>query len=212
MKNFIRQNYGFSLIEVAIAVVVIGLIASFTLKGKELINSAKLRSVPEQVNVFKVAVQGFVDKYGALPGDFSKAREMINDSLTNGPGKGSISSLDDAKRFWQHLVASDLICIELVNGYPTSKMGGYYTVSSNIPGRPGSWIILCRETSDNQNFIGVLSPSDAYFIDKNNDTGNPTTGEIQAIKSVSASGECFIGSEYNLKNKNKDCVIMFRIW
>jgi prepilin-type N-terminal cleavage/methylation domain-containing protein len=212
MKNLLRKNYGFSLIEVAIAVVVIGLIASFTLKGKELINTAKLRSVVEQVNAIKLATQGFVDKYGALPGDFAKAKEMINDSLANGHGKGALSSLDDTKRFWQHLVASDLISLELISGYPISKIGGYYTVSSSIVGRPGTWIILSGGTNDNQNFNGILSPGDAYFIDKSNDTGNPTAGEIQTIKSVSASGECFVGSEYNLKNKNKDCVIMFRIW
>jgi hypothetical protein len=65
---------------------------------------------------------------------------------------------------------------------------------------------------DNQSFEGILSPADAYSIDKNNDTGNSTTGEIQAIRGASASGECFIGSQYNLKNKNKDCVIIFKIW
>ncbi|MDR3187209.1 MAG: prepilin-type N-terminal cleavage/methylation domain-containing protein [Holosporaceae bacterium] len=212
MKILTRKSGGFSLIEVAIAVVVIGLVASFALKGKELINTVKLRSVAEQVSAIKLATQTFVDKYGALPGDFSQAREMIHDSLANGTGKGSISSVDDAKRFWQHLVASELLNMELVNGHPISKIGGYYTVSSNIAGHPGTWIILCRNTRDNQSFEGILSPADAYFIDKNNDTGNPTTGEIQTIKGISASGECFIGSQYNLKNKNKDCVIIFKIW
>ncbi|MDR0968439.1 MAG: hypothetical protein LBL99_02255, partial [Holosporaceae bacterium] len=61
-------------------------------------------------------------------------------------------------------------------------------------------------------FDGILSPEDAYSIDKNNDNGNPTTGEIRALKAANASGECFIGSRYNLKNKNKDCVLLFRIW
>jgi prepilin-type N-terminal cleavage/methylation domain-containing protein len=212
MMKFSNRDRGFSLIEVAIAVVVIGLIASFALKGKELINSAKLRSVTEQVNTFRVAIQEFVDRYGALPGDFNAAREMINDSLQNGAGNGTISSVEDAKRFWQHLAASDLISIELANGYPVSKVGGFYTVSSNVPGHSGTWIILCRGTSDNRNFVGILSPEEAYFIDKNNDNGNPTTGEIRAVKSSTASGECFIDSRYNFKNKNKDCAILFRIW
>ncbi|MDR0678111.1 MAG: prepilin-type N-terminal cleavage/methylation domain-containing protein [Holosporaceae bacterium] len=212
MKRFSNRNRGFSLIEVAIAIVVIGLIAGFALKGKELINSAKLRSVVDQVNTFKIAVQGFMDKYGALPGDFNAAREMIGDSLQNGRGDGIISSPEDAGRFWQHLVASDLISLELVNGYPRSKVGGYYTVSSQIRNHPGVWIILCKNTNDNQNFKGILSPEDAYYIDRNNDTGNYSTGEIRAIKSLDASGECFIGSQYNTKNKNKDCVLLFKIW
>ncbi|MDR2067780.1 MAG: prepilin-type N-terminal cleavage/methylation domain-containing protein [Holosporaceae bacterium] len=212
MKIFTRKSGGFSLIEVAIAIVVIGLVASFALKGKELINTVKLRSVVEQVNAIKLATQTFVDKYGALPGDFSKAREIINDSLVNGAGNGHISSTEDAKRFWQHLAASELLNMELVDGYPVSKVGGYYTVSSNIANHPGTWIVLCKKTKDNQSFEGVLSPADAYFIDKNNDTGNPTTGEIQVIKGASASGDCFNGNQYNLKNKSKDCVVIFKIW
>ncbi|MDR2158266.1 MAG: prepilin-type N-terminal cleavage/methylation domain-containing protein [Holosporaceae bacterium] len=212
MMKFSNRNKGFSLIEIAIAVVVIGLIAGFALKGRELINSAKLRSVADQINTFRAAVQGFVDKYGALPGDFTAAREMIDDSLENGPGNGVISSTEDAKRFWRHLAAADLINLELINGYPVSKVGGYYTASSEIPNHSGIWIVLCKSTVDNHNFVGILSPEESYSIDKNNDTGNPTTGEIRAIKSSAATGECFIGSKYNFKNKNKDCVLLFRIW
>jgi hypothetical protein len=137
---------------------------------------------------------------------------MIDDSLQNGRGDGILASPEDAKLFWQHLSASDLVNFERVNGYPTSKIGGYYTVSSAIPGHSGTWIILCGGTNDNRNFVGALSPEDACYIDRNNDSGNPTTGEIRAIKSSTASGECFSGSRYNVKNKNKDCVLLFRIW
>jgi prepilin-type N-terminal cleavage/methylation domain-containing protein len=212
MTKFFRTNKGFSLIEVAIAVMVIGLIAGFALKGKELIRSARLRSTADQVNAFKIAVQGFTERYGALPGDFAAAREMISDSLQNGSGNGVISSVEDAKRFWQHLIASNLISAELVDGYPTSKLGGYYTVSSNIADHPGIWIVLCGGTTDNKSFSGTLSPEDGYIIDKNNDNGDPTSGEIQAIKASGATGECIIDSRYNVQNKNKDCVLLFKIW
>ncbi|MDR0677524.1 MAG: prepilin-type N-terminal cleavage/methylation domain-containing protein [Holosporaceae bacterium] len=206
------RSRGFSLIEVAIAVVVIGLIASFALKGRELIHSAKLRSIADQVNSFRIAIQGFVDKYGVLPGDYIAASGIIHESLNNGRGDGQIVSIDDAKRFWQHLVASDLINIELINGFPISKMGGYYSVSSSISGHPGTWIVLSGGTTDNHNFIGILSPEDAYYIDKNNDTGNPNTGDIRVIPSSSALGNCFLDSRYNFKNKNKDCVLLFKVW
>ncbi|MCR5225009.1 MAG: prepilin-type N-terminal cleavage/methylation domain-containing protein [Alphaproteobacteria bacterium] len=212
MKKLIKSNMGFSLIEVAIAVVIIGLIVSFSMKGKELINTARLQSVSEQVNAFKIATQAFMDKYGALPGDLTDAREMISDKVTNGRGDGVISSVDDARRFWAHLIASNLISVELINGFPTSKLGGYYTVSSNIPGYDGTWIVLCKQTRDNNSFSGILSPEEAHYIDKSNDTGEPFTGDIRAIKGSNSSGECFVNSKYNLKHKGKNCVLLFRVW
>jgi hypothetical protein len=137
---------------------------------------------------------------------------MINDSLQNGSGNGVIVSEEDAKRFWRHLIAADALNLELVNGYPLSKVGGHYTISSNIPGKPGTWIVLCGGATNHENFTGILSPEEAYLIDKDADDGNPLTGEIQAIKSSTAKEECFIDSRYNFKNKNKDCALLFKIW
>jgi prepilin-type N-terminal cleavage/methylation domain-containing protein len=211
MKYFLelkKKKSGFSLIEVAIAVIIIGLIASFTLKGRELIRTARLRSVIEQVNSIRVATQAFVEKYGAMPGDLSNAKEMIGDAVANGGGDGVISSIEDSARFWSHLISSDIIHLEMVNGHPLSKNGGFFTISTNVPHHSGAWLILCGGTSDNKNFIGAVSQEDAYFIDKNSDTGDPSTGEIRTLR---ASGLTSIGQKYDLKNKNKDCVIMFKI-
>lgn len=213
MSKFLKSKHrGFSLIEVAIAVVVIGLVASFALKGRELIHSAKLRSVADQIYAIKIATQTFADKYGSLPGDLTNTVDVLDGSLQNGRGDGVIASMEDVKRFWSHLMASDLLNIQIINGVPQSKIGGCYLVSSNIPNHPGTWIVLCAASSDNGNYKGCLSPEDAYFIDKNYDTGNPNTGEIQAIKSSNAAGECLVNSRYNYKNKNKDCVLLFKIW
>ncbi|MDR1361949.1 MAG: prepilin-type N-terminal cleavage/methylation domain-containing protein [Holosporaceae bacterium] len=203
-----RQNKGFSLIEVAIAVVIIGLIASFTLKGRELIRTAKLRSVIEQVNSIRVASQAFVEKYGGMPGDFPSAKEMINDDLENGRGDGVISSIGDSDRFWSHLAAADIIHLEVVKGRPLSKNGGFFSVSTSVPGHSGIWLVLSGGTSDNKSFSAALSQEDAHFIDKNSDTGNPSTGEVRTL---AASGLASIGQKYDLKNKNKDCVIIFRL-
>lgn len=211
MKKTILKNKtkGFSLIEVAIAIVIIGLVASFTLKGKELIHTAKLNSIAEQVNSFKVAIQMFVDKYGSMPGDFATANEMIAQGLENGSGHGSIKTIGDAKRFWKHLVASGVLSIELINGYPISKLGGFYSVSSEIQGHEGTWLILSNGTSNNSSFKGIVSQEDAYHIDKKNDTGDPSTGEIRTLNAQNMTS---IGHKYDIKNKNKDCVIMFKIW
>jgi prepilin-type N-terminal cleavage/methylation domain-containing protein len=210
MKFLRRKQVGFSLVEVAIAIVIIGLISSFSLKGKGLIHSAKLNSVMEQVNSFRVSTQIFMDKYGALPGDFSSASEVIDGSLENGRGDGRLSNIRDAKRFWKHLIASDLLSVELINGMPMGKIGGCYSVSSDIKGVNGTWLVLTLGTADNASFKGIISQEDAYLIDKKNDTGNPSTGEIRTLR-IADSGVVSIGQKYDLKSKEKDCIIIFKI-
>ena len=209
---FRKTKKGFSLVEIAIAVLVISLIATLSLKGKELIRTAKLRAVIEQVETYRIAANSFSEKYGAIPGDLQNARELINESLENGNGSGEILSKDDVKRFWSHLSKSGLISVELINGYPISKIGGYFSVSSKIEGRPGIWLILSKGTNDNRSFSGIMTTENAYYIDRSIDNGLPLEGDVQIMKGQYATGECIVGSKYNFKNKNEDCVVLFRIW
>lgn len=208
--RFSRSSHGFSLVEVAIAVVVIGLVTSFALKGREMIHTSKLRAVVEQVNAFKIATQAFVDKYGYLPGCLPNATDVLG--VENGDGSGKIESLDDSKRFWKQLSVADVINIDISTGNPVSKLGGYFTVSSAIDSHPGVWIILSAGTTDNKNFLGIVSPEDAYLIDKQGDTGNPNGGDVQVLKASGASGECIVDGKYNFKNKSKDCAVIFKLW
>ncbi len=208
MKNI---NRGFSLVEVAIAIVVISVITTFSLKGKNLIQIAKLRATMEQVETFRIAVNSFTDKYGALPGDFTNATEMIDSSLKNGEGTGMIRSTEDAKRFWQHLSKSGLITAEMTNGFPTAKVGGFFSVSSSIQGKPGVWLILSKGTTDNVAFSGVLTPSDVHYIDKNMDTGLPNEGDIQVLQAKDVYERYDENQNYNFKNKSESCVVLFRL-
>lgn len=208
------RHKGFSLIEVAIAIVVIGLVVGLSLKGKELIHTAKVNSVVDQVNAFRVATQMFTEKYGAMPGDFTDAKNSIDESLDNGNGTGLISSIDDAKRFWSHLVKSGLLTAELVGGFPVSKLGGYYSVSSEINENDGLWLVLTRGTSDNKSFSGIISQEDAAVIDRKYDNGDPSSGDIRTkkVEGSSATKPVAVGKRYDAKSKAKNCVIMFKLW
>ncbi len=64
-----RNQSGFTLIEIAIVLVIIGLLLGGVLKGQELINSAKVKNLATDFKNVPVYIYGYQDKYHALPGD-----------------------------------------------------------------------------------------------------------------------------------------------
>jgi prepilin-type N-terminal cleavage/methylation domain-containing protein len=67
--NTMRKQQGFTLIEIAIVLVIIGLLLGGVLKGQELINAARVRNIASQLDGVKIAYLGFQDRFRALPGD-----------------------------------------------------------------------------------------------------------------------------------------------
>ena len=71
-----RKQTGFTLIEIAIVLVIVGLLLGGVLKGQELITSARVRNMISQQDGIKAAYYGFQDRYRALPGDYREASTM----------------------------------------------------------------------------------------------------------------------------------------
>jgi prepilin-type N-terminal cleavage/methylation domain-containing protein len=68
-----RHNRGFSLVELSIVLVILGLLVGGVLTGKSLIRAAELRSITTEVAAYQSAVMIFKEKYQALPGDMTNA-------------------------------------------------------------------------------------------------------------------------------------------
>ena len=135
---------GFTLIELSIVLVIIGLVIGGILAGQDLIHAAHLRAVVNQERQFVVAVNTFQTKYNCLPGDCINATDFFgtlsscyNERNTygttqtcNGNGNGFVENNQattqqyfEQWRFWQHLGNAGLI--------PGSYKGG--TATSNAP-------------------------------------------------------------------------------
>jgi prepilin-type N-terminal cleavage/methylation domain-containing protein len=69
---------GFSLIELSIVLVILGLLTGGILAGQSLIRAAELRSVSTDTMRYQTAVYSFRDKYFALPGDMTNAQSFWN--------------------------------------------------------------------------------------------------------------------------------------
>ena len=112
-----RQR-GFTLIEIAIVLVIVGLLLGGVVKGQELISSARVRNMISQQDGIKAAFFGFQDRYRGLPGDYAAADTSINCGATpclNGNGNGLIeaaatgSVVHEEILTWNHLTAAGFL-------------------------------------------------------------------------------------------------------
>ena len=118
------QKQGFSLVELSIVLVILGLLTGGILTGQSLIRAAELRSVTTEFQKYQTAAMTFRDRYFALPGDMRNATDfwgaMTNcgaaspagtgTQTCNGNGNGSIDTATASGRtgenfgFWRQLV------------------------------------------------------------------------------------------------------------
>jgi prepilin-type N-terminal cleavage/methylation domain-containing protein len=112
-----RRQRGFTLIEVAVVLVIIGLLLGGVLKGQELITSARVRNLISQQDGIKAAFFGFFDRYRALPGDYIHASTNVPGIAAtaacnngNGNGDGRIETTGNEHILaWEHLSKSGFI-------------------------------------------------------------------------------------------------------
>ncbi|MCB1744952.1 MAG: prepilin-type N-terminal cleavage/methylation domain-containing protein [Gammaproteobacteria bacterium] len=91
-----RSQSGFTLVEIAIVLVIIGLLLGGILKGQELINSARVRNLADTTTGIQAAYYGFIDRYRRVPGDWKAdaATKAIGTTITGGGNDNG--RLDDA--------------------------------------------------------------------------------------------------------------------
>lgn len=110
-KSNKSNEAGFTLVEIAIVLVIIGLLVGGILKGQSMIHNARVKRVVKQGEELKAAVYSFYDKYGMLPGDenLSNAGQGLppGDSH-NGDGSGQISAAE-ADMLFEDLVLGGFI-------------------------------------------------------------------------------------------------------
>ena len=110
-----RKQAGFTLVEIAIVLVIIGLLLGGILKGQELINSARVRNLADQNSSIQAAYFGFIDRYRQVPGDWSAvnaspALGLAAAQLLGGDGNGRINNTTiEASALWTQLARSQFI-------------------------------------------------------------------------------------------------------
>ena len=112
------RRAGFTIVELTIVLVVIGLLLSGILKGQELINGAKIRAIVDRQNSIRIAWFEFVDHFGAKPGDFARAEEFIaNATNPTANGGNGLVGIEESTLAVEHLTLAGLLrCQQCVDG------------------------------------------------------------------------------------------------
>ena len=135
-----KASQGFTLIEIAIVLVIIGLLLGGVLKGQELITSARVSNLISQQDGIKAAFFGFQDRYRALPGDYAAASGNINCSggCLNGDGNGQILQAGTVTAREDLLVWTHLSAAGFINGAYVYAVADGGPLDKNSPKNPYS--------------------------------------------------------------------------
>ena len=194
------QQSGFTLVEIAIVLVIIGLLLGGILKGQELINSAKVKNLANDFRVIPTYIYAYQDKFKSLPGDDAQVvAHVAGSTLATTPaakqGNGVIdgawnsnTNTEESFLFWQHVRLANLAAGPTLVTDPTytpkNAVGGDLGISSatstqvQITGMTGTYQVCSK---------GILGKF-AKQLDVQMDDGNETTGSMRSVPDGSALG------------------------
>jgi len=192
-----QQNKGFTLVEIAIVLVIVGLLIGGVLKGQEMITNAKLKRIESDNAGIAAAMFSYQDRYLQLPGDDSDAASRFDvysgetAANINGNGGGTVEGAWDAnngtsivaaslesEKFWGHLRAAGLVA---GGGMDTTRQSNAY--GGKIGVQDGSLSIAGHVT-----IFGQIEGPIAKIIEGRLDDGKADAGRIQGNESAGANG------------------------
>lgn len=209
---------GFTLVEMAIVLVIVGLILGGVFKGQALVDSARVRSISTEIDGIRTAWLSFQDRYRSIPGDFSKAPMQIDSAAVAGDGNGRIDGSSERAGVWQQLSLAGFISGNYDGSQasvgsstdvncgphtcPQNPFSGYYKISYSAQAadadNPANEIY-----TGNQIPVNILSQLDARM-----DDGKANSGRFRVHRAFAAS--CTRNGDWDLLSDNANCAGVLR--
>lgn len=186
------QQRGFTLVEIAIVLVVIGLLLGAILKGQELIENSRVKNAINEVNGIKAAHNAYLDRFKRLPGDDGplatlNARGGNWTGVTAAGNNNGVIAITAGQTFtaggeggayFQHLRASGYLTGDHTAGgvaaLPRNAFGGLTGVTSAaVQGYVQVTLMVCQ---------GSVPGKAAAAIDTQVDDGRPASGNVRATQ------------------------------
>lgn len=139
------RRHGFTILEISIVLVIIGLIIGGLLVGKDMIAAAALRAQISQIEKYNTAVNTFRSKYNGLPGDLPNASTFGFAARTGAAGRGDGNGLieggyalgvvpcGETVMFWSDLSAAKLVDGNFQGGDGSPAIGNCTASSASLP-------------------------------------------------------------------------------
>lgn len=173
MGASISNTRGFTLVEISIVMIIIGLLIGGTFGGMKLIENMQVNKTVQDLKAIESAALTFKDTYGRLPGDIPNTTARLPNCTvapcaTGGNGDrrlsgttfdDAITSTDERFTFWSHLQAADLVAMQTKNttdmsfgeGQPETPIGGGFR---NLMRFSGAW---CSALTTISNHVVMLT-------------------------------------------------------
>jgi prepilin-type N-terminal cleavage/methylation domain-containing protein len=204
------QRNAFTIIEMSIVLVIVGLLIAMITMGNQMMQQSNARAVINEVRGIQQSLNTFKLQYNYLPGDLPNATSFWATSA-NGNGNGVIdyntgvsTPLEDTYVF-QQLYLANIINLSFsggaqgggtnryvagVNAYPSRLSGAGYFVASNVT---LYHIIYAPQqlqfgsaTNGNSGVLNgqAVTSNDAYYIDQKMDDGVPSSGNVMTGRAI----------------------------
>ena len=186
------RQAGFTLVEIAIVLVIVGLLLAGVLKGQELIENSKIKSMAKDLDTMSAAVASYQDRYRGLPGDsatatthtqngwgatafFAPAGAAANNNLIGNLAAFTVGANEETMAIVS-LMYAGFITGNPAAGIPTTLVrpphagGGALGITSGAFGFTGRNVVC----------LNNLTGKYAGALDRLLDDGNPISGNIRA--------------------------------
>ena len=185
-----KQQQGFTLVEIAIVLVIIGLLLGGVLKGQEIITNAKVKNLENSVDGLAAAIYSYQDRYRAYPGDDSRAKRFpgVNKiGNDNGMIEGTFNDSGEtveSSLLWLHLRNSGLVSGEISEAAnsaayskPRNAFGGLTGAATS--GTTGGATAVQKVIGTYIGFTNIPNPI-AIILETRADESDAKKGSIQS--------------------------------
>jgi len=197
IQTYSKQR-GFTLVEIAVVLVIIGLLLGAILKGQELIENSRVKNATNTLSSISAASLGYLDRYRAVAGDDGplatlQARGSAwagitvagnSNSILAAPTNPFAAPTAEHLAFWQQLRAAGFLTGSAADtgiaALPKNAFGGGLTGIATLTTQLNNInaTVIC---------LSQVPGKSATALDNQLDDGRPNTGTLRATLQVGAA-------------------------